>query len=194
MNISKVTTVSLIILLSIANLSALNYYKASTGRGLEILQGHYYYKCLTDEEYYALQYVRYNTPKDSAVLVVGVEEPMLTYQAMVAQRTIVSIWNATFAGGKLTLSVLIMYPNLHSVNLTGVEIKLNAQDQQGIYFVTGIRKVNLQVARSDGSPPPNKTLLEEFLINTVANFTRYDRFYQNDQVAVLQVFSAHLYY
>jgi len=190
----KVVTVVLLVLLAVVNLSAVNYYKASSGGGLGILQSHYYYKCLTDEEYYALEYVRDNTPNDAIVIVIGVEQPILAYQAMVAQRTIVSVSNATSVGGNPVLDVIVMFPSLRSTNLTIAEMKLNAEGQQSIYLVTGIRKVNLEVARMDHSPPANTTLTEKLLMESIADLTKYEQVYQNDQVAVLQIFAACLYY
>ena len=193
-NLFRPLTVLLIILLCVVNLSAMNYYKAPSAVGLGILQSHYYYKTMTDQEYYALDYVRRNSPRDAIVLVVGVEEPILTYEAIVAQRRIIGIQRITIVGQNVTLSALIVYPDLHTANLTNIGMGLHGEPQHQIYLITGIRKVNLEAARTNGFPPPSKASMEALLVNTITNLGQYDMVYQNDQVSVLKVLLGELEY
>ncbi len=186
-HVSTIVAVALIISLTLANLSAINYYKASSEGGLGIMQAHYYYKPMTDQEYYALQYLREHSPSNSLVLVVGVEHQILSFQAIVAERTIVSIKNASVVGETITMSGSIESSSLQYTNLTQAELRMNNQTHEPIYLVIGIRMVSLDVARANGFPPASTTLLEQLLLRGISAHTVV---YSNEQVTVLQIQSA----
>lgn len=192
--IVRTLTVLVIISLCVANLSALNYYKAPAAGGMGILQGHYYYKAMTDQEYYAFDYVRHNSAKNALVLAVGVEEPILTYEAIAAERTIMGIQNVTVSGQNVTLYAFIAYPELHTGNLTRIQLKFQGEPPEPIYLITGIRKVNLDVARMDGFPPLNTVSMGALLLNTIRNQGQYEQVYQNEQVSVFKVLTGQLEY
>jgi len=72
-----------------------DYYRASSGRGLGILQSCYYYKCMTDQEYSAPDHIRHNTLETAVILAISVEEPILEYQNIVAEGRVVGTRNIT---------------------------------------------------------------------------------------------------
>jgi len=183
----RAIAVAIVILVCLINLSAVNYYKAWDGNGLGVLKNHYYYKCMTDEEYYALAYIRDNTASDSMVLTVGVDSSILTHHATVSQRTMISVTNVTVEAGNLIADLLIVYPEADtpSRRVSGVKITLNGGDGGGLYFIEGIRKVSVDVARKDGSPPLGKTLMETVLMNEILSSAEYGYVYHNEQVTVL---------
>jgi hypothetical protein len=193
-NTLRIITVLLVVLLIVANLSAINYYKAPNVGGLGILSAHYYYKTMTDQEYYALEYLHSSTPKDSILLEIGVEPFMTTYQEIVAGRTIISVTNFTVTGDNLTLNGIIAQPDGNTTAVNGLRLTLNTRSQQPIYLLTGIRIVSLEIARTNGFPPAPVTALEESLLHTITSSTQYDLSFQNDQVTVIRISQARLTY
>lgn len=180
--------VTIVLVVCLINLSAVNYYKAWDGNGIGFLRSHYYYKTMTDEEYYALAYIRDSTPGNSTVLTVGVDASILTYQATVSRRTMISITDMRIEEGNIITDLLIVHPDqsIPHRRVAGVKIALWGKGA-GVYFIEGIRKVSLNVAREDGSPPPSKTLMENVLINEILSSTEYGYVYRNKEVAVLHV-------
>ena len=197
----RVLTVVSIISLCVVNLSAINYGSVPDASGdLGILQSHYYFKVMTGQEYYAFDYIRQNTPRVAIVLAVGVEEPILTYEAIASERTVIGIQSVTVAGQNVTLSAFIAYPDrpitpaLPTANLSTIKMNMQAQPQHPIYLITGIRKVNLDVAESNGFPPPNTALLDALLVNIFVSQGKYEQFYQNEQVSIVRVSMGQLEY
>ncbi len=187
----KLITIFAIVFLSLVNLSSVDYYKAPAGGGL-IPNSHYYYRAMTDQEYYALEYVRGHTTADALILVVGVAPLILTYQAIVAERTMVSISNVTLSGQTIQISGLTMLPDLHSANLTLARLQQAPGSTQQIFVVVGIKDVNLEVARTNGLPPPSTTEMERFFIDQMQRSYQFNEQYHNDQITVLQVLSTQL--
>jgi len=183
----RAIAIAIVVLVCLINLSAINYYKSWDGNGLGVLRSHYYYKCMTDEEYYALAYIRDNTASDSMVLTVGVDSSILTHHATVSKRAMVSVTNLTVEAGTLIADLLVIYPEADAapLRLSGVKIRLNGGDGAGLYFIEGIRKVSVDVAREDGPPPLGKTLMETVLMNEILSSGEYAHAYHNEQVTVL---------
>jgi hypothetical protein len=187
-NKRSLRAISVCVLLCLINLSAINYYKVGREGGIGLLQGHYYYKCMTDEEYYGLKYIRDNTPMNSMVLVVGVEGLMLNYQAIVSQRTVISIRDLKDGEGAIIADLEIVYPDLSSVNITGVKVSF-CGDGRHIYFIDGVRNTSLDIAKKGGNPSFKKTLMEERLRNEIMRSTGWECAYSNYQITVLRVSS-----
>jgi hypothetical protein len=185
----RAISICILLCLCLVNLSAIDYYKVGGGGGIGLLKGHYYYKTMTDEEYYGLKYIRDNTPVGSIVLVVGVEGLMLNYQAIASQRTVVSIRDLKDGEGTILADMEIVYPDLSHENVTGVKVSFNFGEGRPIYFIDGIRNISLDVARRGGSPPFKKALMEERLRNEIMRSTGWEYAYSNDQITVLQVSS-----
>jgi hypothetical protein len=191
-HISKLLIVSMMILLCLVNLTAIDYYKASSGNGLGVLRSHYYYKFMTDQEYAALDYIRRNTPETAVILTIGVEEPILECQNIVAERAIVGIRNMTATGKTILLEGSIVRPRLYSAEAVALEMDLGEQAQQEVYLITGVKKVNLQTARTGGSLSAENAVMESNLINLIRQYSGYERFYENEQVTVLKVLLARI--
>jgi len=104
----KLTPLLLIGLVCTLNLASANYWKASSG----FSESHYYPKLLSDEEYYALEYLNERTPKESLILTVGVGEGTLTMYATVAQRTIITIGTRSSD----LVDLVIVYSDLRTEN------------------------------------------------------------------------------
>jgi hypothetical protein len=184
--LSRVVLVSVTILTCLMNLSAINYYKAWSGKGVGLLESHYYVKYMTDDEYRALEYVRKNTPRDSIVLTVGVENGILGLQAVVSRRTMISIRNLVDEGKVVIADVGVVHLDLSSSNMTGVEISFGASKGQYAYFISGIKKVSSDIVLYGGSPPLKKTIMENLLANKIVSSQEYECVYRNDQVIVLR--------
>jgi len=182
----KVILVSVTVFTCLMNLSAINYYKAWSGKGVGLLESHYYVKYMTDDEYRALEYVQKNAPSDSMVLTVGVEDGILGLQAVVSQRTMISIRNLVDEGKVVIADAGVVYLDLNSSNMTGVRISFGASKGQHVYFISGIKKVSSDIVLNGGSPPPKKTLMESLLANKIMSFQEYECVYRNDQVVVLR--------
>ena len=184
---SRAIFVMVTVFVCILNLSAVNYYKAWSGKGIGLLESHYYVKLLTDEEYYALAYVRDNTPKDSTILTVGVEEGILTLQATVSRRTIVNIRDLVDEGKFMIANTTIMHSELVSEHSQS-KIGSNGEGTH-IYFISGIKKVNSEQAAKDEPPPPKKIVMEQLLTSRILSSKRYECVYRNDQVTVFWLLS-----
>jgi hypothetical protein len=182
----KVILVSVTVFTCLMNLSAINYYKAWSGKGIGLLESHYYVKYMTDDEYRALEYVRKNAPSNSMVLTVGVEDGILGLQAVVSRRTMISIRNLVDEERVVIADVGVVYPDLSSSNMTGVRISFGASKGQHVYFISGIKKVSSDIVLNGGSPPPEKALMESLLANKIMSFQEYECVYRNDQVVVLR--------
>lgn len=181
-----VILVSVTILVCLVNMSAINYYKAWSGKGIGLLESHYYVKYMTDDEYRALEYVRRNSPSNSIVLTVGVENGIQTLQAAVSRRTMISIRNLVDEGKVVIVDAGVAYLDLSSSNMTGVRISFGASKGQHVYFISGIKKVSSDIVLNGGSPPLKKTLMESLLANKIMSFQEYECVYRNDQVVVLR--------
>lgn len=182
----KVAAICAIILLVLVNLNALDYYKAPSGGGL-IPDSFYYYRPMTNQEYYALAYIRDNTPTDAQILVVGVEHIILEEQAVVARRAVIGITNMTIVNQTIEFSGQIFFPDAHYENITCGKIQENGPSSEEVYVVTGIRYVSIDIARIQGSPPATVVLNEQLLTGQLAGSTAYHMFYQNDQITVDEV-------
>jgi len=180
----RVVLVSVTVFTCLMNLSAINYYKAWSGKGVGLLESHYYVKYMTDDEYRALEYVQKNTPRDSIVLTVGVENGILGLQAVVSRRTMISIRNLVDEGKVVIADVGVVYLDLSSSNMTGVVISFGASKGQYVYFISGIKKVSEDIVLKGGSPPLKKTLMENMLTNKIVCFQESECVYRNDQVVV----------
>ena len=183
---TKVAVICAIILLVLVNLNALNYYKAPAG-GAPIPDSFYYFKPLTNQEYYAFAYIRDNTPIDAQILVVGVEHTILVDQAVVAQRAVLGITNMTIVNQTIEFSGQIVYPDNHYENITSGTIQENPPSGQQVYVVTGIRYVSTGIAIVKGTPPATVVMNERLLTEQLADSTAYQTFYENSQVTVAQV-------
>jgi len=184
----RAIAVTIVVLVCLINLSAVDYYKTWDGNGLGVLRSHYYYKCMTDEEYYGLTYIRDNTARDSMVLTVGVDVWTLSFHAVVSQRRMISVTDMKVEKGSVVADLLIVYPeaDMPPRTLAGVKIMLSGE-RAGLYFVEGIRMVNLEVAIGDGSPPPSKTLMENALMNKILSSAEYEYVYHNQQITVIRL-------
>ena len=180
------------VLVCLVNLSAVNYYKAWSGKGIGLLESHYYVKFLTDEEYYALAYLRDNTPGNAIIFVVGVEEGILTHQVTVSRRTMVSITDLVDEGKFIIVNVTVMYPQLISEHCQG-KIRINGEGAE-IYFIGGIKKVSSELAMSDEPPPPKKIAMEHLLTDKILSSKGYECVYRNNQVTVSRVVSLSIEY
>jgi hypothetical protein len=189
---SKAIPVAITILVCIANMSGINYYKAWSGKGIGFLESHYYVKFLTDEEYYGLAYVRDNAPKNCIVLTVGVEEGILTHHATVSRRTMVSIRDLVDDGRYVLANVTIMYPELVSDQRQG-RIGTDGQGAS-VYFISGVRKVSSELATGNEPPPPKKTMMEQLLVNKFLASKGCEQVYRNNQVSVLRLPSVFIEY
>lgn len=180
----RVILVSVTILTCLMNLSAINYYKAWSGKGVGLLESHYYVKYMTDDEYRALEYIQKNAPFNSLILTVGVESGILGLQTVVSRRTMISIRNLVDEGGAVIADVEVIYPDLSSSNITGVKISFGVSKGQHVYFISGIKKVSEDIVLKGGSPPLKKTLMENVLTNKIVCFQESECVYRNDQVVV----------
>jgi hypothetical protein len=104
------------------------------------------------------------------------------------------IQNVTVSGQNVTLYAFIVYPDLHTGNLTRIQLKLQGEPPEPIYLITGIRKVNLDVARTNGFPPLNTLSMDTLLLTTIKDQGQYDQLYQNEQVSVFKVLTGQLEY
>lgn len=187
MRLSRAIPVVVTIVVCLINLSAINYYKAWSGQGLGILQSHYAVKYMTDQEYYALDYVRLNTPGDSIVLTVGIEDTtILTQHATVCRRAIVSIRNFVDDGKMIMANVRIVHPDM-SQAVGQSRMIFDSKDGGHIYLIRGIKKMSVELAEKGGSPAPETVLMEELLMDRITRSKGYERVYYNDQVAVLRL-------
>lgn len=188
---AKVAAICAIILLCLVNLNSLNYYKAPAG-GWPIPDSFYYYKQMTDQEYYALKYIHDNTPSNAVILVVGVTGLILRAEAVVAGRTIVGISNLNVVSRGVQISGEIIYPDYSTANLTLGSIVATSGPSQPVYVVTGIRYLTVEIARAQGMPPTIIVQNEQLLVSQLANSTLVARFYQNDQITIVQVHSVQI--
>ncbi|MFH0848643.1 MAG: hypothetical protein V1857_04000 [archaeon] len=188
--ISKAIPVAIMILVCVANLTSINYYKAWSGKGLGFLESHYYVKFLTDEEYYALAYLRDNTPRDSIILTVGVDEGILTHHATVSRRTMISINDLVDEGKFVIANITTVSPELVSERHQSM-MSFDGKDGH-IYFLSGIRKVSSETAARDEPPPPKKIMMEQFLTARITDSKGYERVYRNNQVTVLKLSSTNI--
>jgi hypothetical protein len=180
----RVILVSVTILTCLMNLSAINYYKAWSGKGVGLLESHYYVKYMTDDEYRALEYIQKNAPFNSLILTVGVESGILGLQTVVSRRTMISIRNLVDEGEAVIADVEVIYPDRSSSNITGVKISFGASKGQHVYFISGIKKVSEDIVLKGGSPPLKKTLMENMLTNKIVCLQESECVYRNDQVVV----------
>jgi len=72
------------------------------------------------------------------------------------------------------------------------EMHLGAQAQQEIYLIIGVKKTNLQTARTDGSLSAENVLMGDNLMNTIEQYSGHQRFYESDQVMVFNALWARL--
>jgi len=172
------------ILICLMNLSAINYYKAWSGRGMGFLESHYYVKFMTDEEYRAFEYIRDNTPRNCTVLTVGVEELILNYQVTVSRRTMVSIRDLVEEGGVIIADVAVVYPDYNSKYCRS-KITFIGEESNYVYFIIGIKTVS-----SEGESPASKNAVMEWILaNRIASSGGYECVYRNSQVTVLRALS-----
>jgi hypothetical protein len=186
---AKVLLAVIILLLCVVNLSAVNYYKAWDGKGIGVLSSHYYYKCLTDQEYYALRYIHDNTPLNATVLVVGLDGTILTYHSVVSERPTISIQEMRTSGETIIAEVLMRYPDPTRPysNSSGVKISFDMSSREDIYLMTGITRTSLALARQGGSPPASIKQMENVLLSALLKCPGCEYVYHNEQVLVVRV-------
>jgi hypothetical protein len=186
---STILKVTITVLVCLVNLSSINYYKAWSGSGIGLLESHYYVKFLTDQEYSALEYIRDNTPRESMVLTVYVDGSVLHLQATVSERMMISIRDLRDEAETLVSDQLVTYPDLRTANLSGVRMTFCTEDARPIYFISGIKKVSLDMAQSGMSTSLKKTAMESLLLDRIAQSAKYECVYSNNQVVVLRLLS-----
>jgi len=186
--VRRVLVVILILFVCVVNLSAANYYKAWSGNGLGFMAAHYSYKCLTDNEYYGLQYIRDNSPTNSIVLTVGVEDPILAYHVMVSRRTTVSIKQLRTEAGHIVADVEAAYDGMTPRNFT-MRIDFDSSSGQQVYLMLGIKTVSLDVATNIREPPPENALMEGLLKNDLIRNAQCEYVYENHQITLLRISS-----
>ena len=183
--IVRVTLVCVVILLTCVNLSSFNYYKAPAG-GSPIPNSFYYYRPMTDQEYYALTYIRDNTPPSAQILEFGLDQTILVEHAVVAKRTIVAITDMMVVDQTIEFSGQVIFPDTHHQNITFGTIRENSSAVR-VLLITGIRDVSLEVARTHGEPPATIVLNEQLLARHLSELPGFQIFYENDQITVGQV-------
>ena len=204
----KTTLVCMLILLCLANLSSLNYYKATShynvGLGFGILQVHYYPKVMSDQTYYALDYIRHNSATGAIVLVAAEPFAAASAESMVAERSVLSISSITQGGSSWSINGQLVSPNSLAdseyvvsqtaylmpeyLNLTDAKIRLGVEEGQKVYIITEIKEDTISTPYVEsGSTFANKTSVQMALARAITNSSQYRVVYRNDQVAVFEV-------
>lgn len=174
----------IVALATTANLCAVNYYKAGVSSGgIGLLTAHYYYKCLTDDEYDALSYLRDNSPANSTILVVGIDSYIASYYAIVSRRTVISVHELTDSGGHLAASAEIVRPG-DLVRENATLILIFDGNNQAVYIIRGIAITGLAVAQGK-APAPIQSIarIEGLVMKDAAAFIVFG----NKQIQVEQI-------